>query len=307
MQPPNATAIFCIGNRESVFGTLRTMVLFGFLTLLFMVAGYVLAGYGMGGGDPTTAMLLFGALAAVLNFGMYFWSHKIVLWSYKAKIIERADAPRLYDIVARVALKADLPMPSVAIIPMRVPNAFATGPNPKKAVVAATQGILEMLDDDELEGVMAHEMAHVNNRDMLIMTVAATVAGAITFAARMLFWNALFGGGQERNPMQMAIGFAFMLLAPIAAIIVQLAISRSREFEADRVGAQISGKPWALARALQKMDDLATRAPLRAEQANPTTASLFIVNPFAGGGLSGLFRTHPKTEERIRRLNEMAL
>ncbi len=288
-----------------MFGTLRTLALFGFLTGLFMVAGYVIAGYGVMGGDPVGAMVLFGVLAAVLNVGSYFFSHKIVLWSYKAKIVTREEAPRLYAIVERVALKADLPMPKVAVIPMNVPNAFATGRSPKHAVVAATQGILQMLDDEELEGVMAHEVAHVRNRDMLIMTVAATVAGAITFAARMLFWNALFGGGDNRNPATLAIGFAFMLLAPVAAIIIQLAISRSREFEADRVGAEISGKPWALARALQKMENVAKRAPLTEQHANPTTASLFIVNPFRGGGLSGLFRTHPRTEERVRRLEAM--
>ena len=220
-----------------MLGRLRTYGLFAIITLLFMIMGYVLAGYGMAG-NPIQAMVLFGLFAALMNFGMYFFSHKLVLKSYRAKLIERQDNPRLWDIVAKIALRADLPMPQVAIIPMGVPNAFATGPNPKKAVVAATQGILDMLTDDELEGVMAHEMAHVNNRDMLIMTVAATVAGAITFAARMLFWNSLFGGNREQSPAQMLIGVAFMILAPVAALIVQMSISRSREFEADRVGAQ---------------------------------------------------------------------
>lgn len=301
---PSKTPKHGCDKHNSVFGRLRTLVLMGGLTGLFMVAGYVLAGYGYAG-SPIQAMALFGIFAFVMNFAMYFWSHKFVLWSYKAKLIERQDNPRLYDIVSRVAMKAELPMPQVAVIPMRVPNAFATGRNPKNAVVAATQGIMDILDDDELEGVMAHEMAHVNNRDMLIMTVAATVAGAVTFAARMLFWNSLFGGGRDRNPMMMAIGLAFMILAPLAALVIQMAISRSREFEADRVGAQISGKPWALAQALEKMEHIATRAPLTEKHANPSTASLFIVNPFRGGGMSNLFRTHPQTEERVKRLRDM--
>lgn len=303
--PHCETEISPIDDWNRVFGTLRTLALFGVLTGLFMVAGYVIAGYGIMGGDPVGAMLLFGLFAAVINVGAYFWSHKIVLWSYKARIVERHEAPRLWAIVERVALKADLPMPRVAVIPMNVPNAFATGRNPKHAVVAATAGILQMLDDDELEGVMAHEIAHVRNRDMLIMTVAATVAGAVTFAARMLFWNALFGGGQNRNPAMLAVGFAFMILAPVAAIVIQLAISRSREFEADRVGAGICGKPWALARALAKMEAVATRAPMDSRHGNPATASLFIVNPFRGGGFSSLFRTHPQTQDRIRRLEQM--
>ncbi len=288
-----------------MLGGVRTFLLFGIMTLLFMVGGYAIAGYF--GGDPVTAMVVFALFAGALNFVSYFWSHKFVLWSYKAKIIERQDNPRLYDIVSRVAMKAELPMPQVAIIPMGVPNAFATGRNPKHAVVAATEGIMRMLDDDELEGVMAHEMAHVSNRDMLIMTVAATVAGAITFAARMMFWNSLFGGGQERSPAQMLIGLAFMILAPIAAIIIQLAISRSREFEADRVGAKISGKPWALAQALEKMENVANHYPLTEKHANPSTASLFIVNPFRGGGMASLFRTHPVTAERVKRLRAMSI
>lgn len=285
-----------------MLGRLRTLVLFLGLTGLFMAGGYVIAAYW--GSDPITAMLLFGGFAAVLNFGMYFWSHKFVLWSYKARIVEAHEAPRLHAIVQRVAIQVRLPMPKVAIIPMPVPNAFATGRSPRHAVVAATDGLLEMLDDDELEGVMAHEIGHVRNRDMLVMTVAATVAGAVTFAARMLFWNALFGGGGNRNPTTLAIGVAFMVLAPVAAIVIQLAISRQREFAADKTGAAISGKPWALAQALEKMECVADHIPLRSDQGSPTTASLFIVNPFRGG-LSAMFRTHPSTEERVRRLRRM--
>lgn len=285
-----------------MMGRVRTLALFGMLTMLFMAGGYAIAAYW--GGSPVTAMAIFGVFAFVLNFATYFWSHKFVLWSYKAKMVEQHEAPRLHAVVQKIAWQAGLPMPRIAVIPMGAPNAFATGRNPRHAVVAATQGILQMLDDDELEGVMAHEMAHVKNRDMLIMTVAATVAGAVTFAARMMFWNALFGGGGGRNPVQLAIGAAFMLLAPLAAIVIQLGISRQREFEADRVGAALCGKPWALARALQKMEQVATAYPLGAQHANPSTASLFIVNPFRGG-FSAMFRTHPATQERVRRLQAM--
>jgi heat shock protein HtpX len=288
-------------------GGFRTLVLFGVLTVLMMGAGWVASGYGLVSGDPWTATLIFAVLAGALNFIMYFASHKFVLWSYKAKVVTAADEPRLHRIVAKVAAKAGLPMPTVAVIPMDVPNAFATGPSPKKAVVAATRGIMAMLDDDELEGVMAHEIGHVRNRDMLIMTVAATVAGAITFAARMLFWNALFGGnGNNRNPLSIVVGILFMILAPVAALVVQLAISRRREFEADKAGAEISGKPLALASALRKMEHWSQRAPLDDRAAPSATASLFIVNPFSGKGMAAMFRTHPRTEDRIARLEKMA-
>lgn len=291
---------------SSVLGRLRTMVLFGALTALLMLAGYVAGSYGLVSGDPIGAALLFGVLAGAINFVSYFWSHKFVLWSYKARIVTREESPRLHDIVQRMSQKAGLPMPKVAIIPMGVPNAFATGRNPKNAVVAATEGILRMLDDDELEGVMAHEIAHVGNRDMLIMSVAATVAGAVTFAARMLFWNALFGGSDNRNPLSILIGVLFMLLAPIAALIIQLTISRSREYKADATGARISGKPLALASALRKMEQVAEGYPLTERNASSATASLFIVNPFRGGAMAALFATHPKTAERIRRLEAIA-
>lgn len=288
-------------------GGFRTIVLFLGLTALMMGAGWIAGSYGLVAG-PWVGIAIFGGLSALINFASYFWSHKFVLWSYRAKTVTREEAPRLYDIVAKVANRANLPMPKVAVIPMDVPNAFATGRNPKHAVVAATRGIMNMLDDDELEGVMAHEIGHVRNRDMLIMSVAATVAGAITFAARMLFWNQLFGGGggENRNPMTLVLGIAFMILAPIAAIVIQLAISRRREFEADKAGAQISGKPLALASALRKMEQMATARPLSERAAPSATASLFIVNPFSGGGMSAMFRTHPKTQDRIARLEEMA-
>lgn len=291
-------------GRVSASATFRTALLMGALLALFVVAGWVLAGFGLAA-DPISAMVLFGLVALALNLAAYFWSHKFVLWSYRAKLVGPAEAPRLFAIVDKVRRQAGLPMPQVAVIPMQVPNAFATGRNPKHAVVAATEGILRMLDDDELEGVMAHELGHVTNRDMLVMTMAATVAGAITFAARMLFWNALFGHGDNRHPTTALVGILFMVLAPVAALLVQLAVSRQREFKADAIGAKLCGKPWALARALQKMEQVAKGHPLDAGQANPSTASLFIVNPFRGSAFSKLFSTHPDTAERVRRLQAM--
>jgi heat shock protein HtpX len=288
----------------SFAATARTTLLMSVLIGLFVLAGWVVAGFGLMG-DPVAAMVLFGVIAVVFNGVAFLWGHKFVLWSYKARIVGPHEAPRLHAIVEKVRRQANLPMPTVAIIPMQVPNAFATGRSPKKAVVAATEGIMAMLDDDELEGVMAHEMAHVGNRDMLVMSLAATIAGAITFAARMLFWNALFGGGDNRNPIGIVIGLAFMVLAPFAALLVQMAVSRQREYKADAVGARNCRKPWALARALEKMDAVAKGHPIDSRHANPSTASLFIVNPFRSGAMSRMFSTHPPTEERVRRLKNI--
>jgi heat shock protein HtpX len=271
-----------------------------------MIAGYIAGTFGLVAG-PWVGIAVFAVLSAGINFASFFFSHKFVLWSYRAKIVTAAEEPRLHAVVGKIAQKAGLPMPKVAVIPMDTPNAFATGRSPKHAVVAATRGILAMLNDDELEGVMAHEMGHVRNRDMLIMSVAATVAGAITFAARMLFWNSLFGGNRRnQNPLMLVVGIAFMVLAPLAALVIQLAISRRREFEADKSGAELSGKPLALASALRKMEALAQQRPLSEKQVSSATASLFIVNPFSGGGMSAMFRTHPRTQDRIARLEAMA-
>lgn len=264
---------------------------------LFVVIGFLLGGYF---GDPIIGMIFFLVIAGIFNAISYFYSSKIVLWSYKAKIVTEREAPRLYKTVHRVALKSDLPMPKIAIIPTMTPNAFATGRNPKNAVVAATEGLLQLLNDDELEGVIAHEMAHVKDRDILVMSVAATLAGAIAFAARFVIFGMIFGRRSNVNPLLL---IAVAVLAPIAAILIQLAISRAREFKADKVGAIMIQKPWALANALEKLERGNRRMPLR--DGNPASASLFIVNPFRGSAFFKLFSTHPPIEERVRRLREM--
>jgi heat shock protein HtpX len=269
---------------------LKTVVLMTVLTV-----GLVLIGGAFGGrGGMVTALVI----AAAMNLGSYFFSDKLVLRMYRAREVGRAEAPELYDVVETLSRRAGLPMPRVAIIPGEQPNAFATGRNPEHAVVAATEGILRILDRDEIEGVMAHELAHVRHRDMLISSVAATLAGAIMVLARF----GLFFGGGDRDRGGGALAILLVVLAPLAAMIVQAAISRSREFAADEGGAEISGKPRALASALQKLEATAKRVPL---QGNPATAHMFIVHPFRGGGLTKMFSTHPPTEERVARLLEM--
>jgi heat shock protein HtpX len=281
--------------------TLRTIVLMSALMGLFAVIGTLLGamlfGTAMGG------LVMFLVLAGVLNFVSYFWSDKIVLWSYKAKVVEPHEAPRLHAIVDRVVAKSGMPKPRVAVMPMDAPNAFATGRNPQNAVVAATRGILNLLDDDELEAVMAHEMGHVQNRDVLVGSVAATVAAAITFPFRWLFWGALFGGNDE-NPGGIVGLLVVGVLAGLAAMLIQLAISRSREYGADHTGATISGKPYALASALGKLHDSNYRHPMH--QGNPSHAHMFIVNPFSGSAIFKLFSTHPPVEQRIARLEKLA-
>jgi heat shock protein HtpX len=231
----------------------------------------------------------------------YFFSDKIVLRMYRAQSVSREEAPELYEIVERLSRKAGLPMPKVAILPQDQPNAFATGRSPRHAVVAATRGILQLLTREELEAVIAHELAHVRHRDMLIGTVAATLAGALSIVARSALW---FGGGRNREGGGNPLGLVAMILAPIAAVLIQLAISRSREFEADAGGAELSGRPRALASALQKLEAYAKRVPM--PEANPATTHLFIVNPLRGdGGLASLFKTHPPTEQRVARLMQM--
>lgn len=270
--------------------TLKTVLLMTVLTV-----GLVLIGGAFGGrGGMVTALVI----AAAMNFGSYFFSDKLVLRMYRAREVTRAEAPGLYEVVETLSRRAGLPMPRVAIIPGEQPNAFATGRNPEHAVVAATEGILRILDRDEIEGVMAHELAHVRHRDMLISSVAATLAGAIMVLARF----GLFFGGGDRDRGGGALAILLVVLAPLAAMIVQAAISRSREFAADAGGAEISGKPRALASALQKLEATAKRVPL---QGNPATAHMFIVHPFRGGGLTKMFSTHPPTEERVARLLEM--
>ncbi len=272
----------------------RTTALMAVMLVLF-----ALVGRAIGGPD---GMILAFIVAVGLNFASYWFSDKIVLRMYNAHEIEREQSPELYDMVDRLRQQANLPMPKVYVIPSDQPNAFATGRNPAHAAVAVTNGIVRMLNRDELEGVIAHELAHVQNRDILTSSVAATLAAAITLVARFAFF---FGGGDDRRGN--VIGSLLMLiLAPIAAMLIQMAISRVREYAADRDGAEICGKPGALADALAKLQRGAEVMPM---EANPSTAHMFIVNPFAGalGGIRSLFSTHPPTEERIRRLREMEM
>lgn len=280
----------------------RVLMLFLVLTGIFVVIGWAVGGIFID--DWVTGALVFLVLAGLMNFISYFFSSKIVLMSYRAKPVTEAEAPRLYKIVRQVSQTAGLPMPQVAIVPSETPNAFATGRNPKNATVAATQGLLKLLTDEELTGVIAHEMAHVKDRDMLVMTVAATLAGAISFAARMFFWSSLFGGGGNRDNGTWIIAVIVAITAPIAALLIQLAVSRSREYLADSEGAEMIGRPMVLANALRKLEAYNKARPMRF--GNPASSSLWIVNPFSAGGLVKLFSTHPPMEERVRRLEEMA-
>ena len=264
----------------------KTVLLLGALSGILLVIGE-LAGGAQG-------LMMAFIFAAVMNIGSYWFSDKIVLRMYRAQQVGEDHA--LYQMVARLAQRAGLPMPRVYIIPDSSPNAFATGRNPQHAAVAATQGIMQVLSPEELEGVMAHELAHVKNRDILISSVAATIAAAIFMSARMLMF---FGGGRDErggNPIAL---LATIFLAPVAAMFVQMAISRSREFAADATGATIAGNPYGLANALRKIEATVKRVPL---DANPATAHMFIIKPFAGGGLSKLFSSHPPTEARVRAL-----
>jgi len=281
--------------------TLKTTALLAALTILFIVIG------GMVGGEQ--GMVIAFLFAGVMNFASYWWSDRIVLWMYGAQEVGEAEAPEFHALVRRLAQRAGLPMPRVYIIPTETPNAFATGRNPEHAAVAATEGILRILTQDELEGVMAHELGHVRNRDILISTLAATLAGAIMMLARMAQWAALFGGGRssddEEDSSAGILGtLALVIVAPLAAMLIQMAISRAREYVADATGAQVSRKPWALADALEKLERAATAVPL---DANPATAHLFIVNPLRGSSILNLFSTHPPIEERVARLRAMRI
>ncbi|MFA5314152.1 MAG: zinc metalloprotease HtpX, partial [Methanomassiliicoccales archaeon] len=277
----------------AVTANLRTFLMFGVLIGIFMAIGWLVGTFFIG--NWVIGTLIFLVLAGMINFISYFYSSKIVLWTYKAKIVNESQSPRLHRIVHGIISRNGLPMPKIAIVPSQNPNAFATGRNPKNAVVAATEGILRTLDDNELEGVLAHEMAHVKNRDILTMSVAATVAGAISFAARMAFWGSAFGGRDE-NAGNFIVMFAVAITAPIAAMLLQLAISRSREYKADEEGARLIGKPLYLARALEKLEAGSRQYPMK--MGSPTSSSLFIVNPFNGGALVTLFSTHPPMAER---------
>jgi len=280
--------------------TIRTLGLFAFMFGLFMVIGWLVGSLFIG--NWVLGAIMFLVLAGLINLISYFYSSKIVLWSYRVRLVSEAEAPRLYRIVRNIAAMNGMPMPKLGIIPTSNPNAFATGRNPKNAVVCATEGIMRLLDDEELSGVMAHEMAHVKNRDILVMSVASTIAGAISFAARFAFYGALFNG--RRNEGGMIIALVVAITAPIAAMIVQLAISRNREYKADAEGAKLIGRPLYLARALEKLETANKRDPIRF--GNPSSSNMFIVNPFRGGGLATIFMTHPPMNERIKRLRQMA-
>jgi heat shock protein HtpX len=251
------------------------------------------------------------AIAAAINFAMYFFSDRIALASAGAKPVEERELPNVYSIVRSLTERENMPMPRIYLIQSAQPNAFATGRNPSHAAVAVTSGILQMMDYQELEGVLAHEISHVRNRDILIATIAATVAAALSFLMRMALWGGFGGDDRQRNdPISLIVGLVSIILAPLAAMVIQLAISRSREYEADHSGATITGSPLALARALGKLDAGTARIPMAM---NPSTAQLFIADPLkalgqrgGGGGLSRLFSTHPPVAERIERLTDMA-
>jgi heat shock protein HtpX len=273
----------------------KTTILLTLLTLLLMLAGEYFGG--------EKGMIIAFLIAAATNFFSYFYSDKIALAMYGAQPVTREQLPRAYDVVERLTRKAGIPMPKIYVIPTESPNAFATGRNPQHASVAVTHGILALLNDDELEGVLAHELGHVRNRDILTSSIAATLAGAITILARMAFWASAFGGygGDRRDREGGGLGALMMLLlAPFAAMLIQLWVSRTREYEADASGAHLTGNPYALASALEKIAATSQRVPLLA---SPTSAHLFIVAPLLSGAtLANLFSTHPPIQKRIERL-----
>ena len=279
-----------------MFNLMKTAILMAAITALFMAIGAMIGG--------RAGMMLALVVALGMNFFSYWFSDKMVLKMYNAREVDETSAPRFYAMVRELAQRAQIPMPKVYLIDEAAPNAFATGRSPDHAAVAATTGIVNVLTDRELRGVMAHELAHVKHRDILISTISTTMAGAISMLANF----AMFFGGRdsEGRPSNPIAGIAVAILAPLAASVIQMAISRAREFEADRGGAEISGDPAALASALDKIHRYAQGIPLHAAEAHPETAQMMIMNPLSGGGLRGLFSTHPATEERVARLMEMA-
>jgi heat shock protein HtpX len=278
-------------TKQSTFGaTIRTTILLASLTGLLVVIGALIGG-------PSTAAL-FLAFGLVINLASYFWSDKLALASARAKPIEESENPRLYQIVRELTTRAGLPMPRLYMIPSDQPNAFATGRNPKHSAVAVTQGITKLLSEDELRGVLAHELTHVRNRDILIQSVAAAIGSAITYVAYMLLWF----GDDDNSPLGLAASLGLVILAPISATIIQLAISRQREYAADAGGAEICGNPESLASALLRLEQGAQAMPM---QVNQATEPLYIVRPFKGKGIAGLFSTHPPIEERVKRLRQM--
>jgi heat shock protein HtpX len=278
--------------------TVRTTLLLGLLTALILWMGRMLGGQN--------GMLLAFIFAALMNLGSYWYSDKIVLAMYRAQPLDQSSAPDLYNMVRELAYAGNLPMPRLYLIPDPSPNAFATGRNPEHAVVAVTEGIMRILSPEELRGVLAHELSHVKDRDILISSIAATLAGAIMILADMARWGAIFGGfrSNDNNNGGGILGFLVtIIVAPIAALLIQMAVSRSREYLADEEGARLARNPMGLAGALEKLAMASQRLPMG--NAKPSTAHLFIVNPLAGKSLANLFSTHPPIEERIRRLRSM--
>ena len=277
---------------------IKTALLLGLLTALILVVGQAM------GGRQGLVIAFF--MAMVMNLGSYWFSDKIVLSMYGARELSPADAPGLHAMVEELAHNAGIPKPRVMIVAQEAPNAFATGRNPEHGVVCVTDGIMRLLAPEELRGVLAHEIGHIKNRDILVQSIAAVLGGAVVMMANMLQWGAIFGmgrGDDEEGGHGLLSGLLMAILAPIAASLIQMAISRSREYLADATGARISGTPLALAGALGKLETYAQRIPMNA---NPATENMFIVNPFAGMSMASLFSTHPPTEERIRRLRELA-
>ena len=277
----------------------KTTVLLAALTVLIVLIGRMFGG--------NQGMMIAFIFAMVMNFGSYWFSDKIVLAMYRAKELTPSEAPRIHEVVADLAQRGGLPKPRIYLIPSDTPNAFATGRNPEHAVVAVTQGIVRLLDDDELKGVLAHELGHVKNRDILIGSIAATLAGVVMMLASMARFAAIFGfGGSDDDDGGGIIGLILMsILGPLAAMLIQMAISRSREFLADETGARLAGNPRSLASALEKLATASKRIPM--QEASQATAHMFIVNPLSGGGFTKWFSTHPPVEERVRRLRSMAV
>ncbi|HJO04019.1 MAG TPA: zinc metalloprotease HtpX [Acidobacteriota bacterium] len=271
---------------------LKTTALLGVMTGLLMAIGSFFGNQGL---------IIAMGLAVVFNFGSYWFSDKIVLKMYRAQPADASQFAALHSVVERLAARAELPKPAVYVLPSSGANAFATGRNPQHSAVAITAGLLQLLDEQELEGVLAHELAHVKNRDILVSSIAATMAGAITMMARMVGYAAMFGGGRDRDGGGALGALAMMIVAPLAAVVIQMAVSRTREYKADATGARIVGHPHGLMSALQKLEHASQRVPV---EASPTTAHMFIVRPFSGG-LMGLFATHPPMQERIRRLRDV--